>query len=105
MPNGFSASNQGTAATMPPAHPHTCTPRHALQPRLPARAPALPYLSNRAYYRYSICYPAQKKCLEAALKFLPMLEVGLAAAQAKRAPVPDFGDAEEETEDPPPPVF
>ena len=45
--------------------------------------------------KYAVVHPVQTSCLKNAVKFLPELERGLAAAAATRAPAPDFGDDEE----------
>ena len=43
--------------------------------------------------KYATLFPAQEACIEHAIKFLPTLERGLAAAAAARAPAPDFETA------------
>ena len=45
--------------------------------------------------KYAVVHPVQTSCLKNAVKFLPELERGLAAAAATRAPAPDVGDDEE----------
>ena len=56
-------------------------------------------LEQQPHYQF-LC-PAQKACIEQALKFLPLLEKGLAAAAAATVPGP-FSDHDD---DDPPPSF
>ena len=53
----------------------------------------------------AIQFPAQKLCLEHAIKFVPRLVAGLAEA-SKKAPEPDFSDDDDMTPaTPPSPTF
>ena len=48
--------------------------------------------------KYGIVFPAQKMCIEQAIKFFPQLDRGLAAAAAAGAPAPSFDSPDEEDE-------
>ena len=59
--------------------------------------PSLPFLSNgikpwleSQLPKYALIYPAQHTCIEKAIKFLPVLDRGLAASAAARVPPPSF---------------